>query len=281
MRSSALALFGLVTACGVAATPPPVAPVDLPAARPAASASAAPAVPDGYVHFAHVAPKPGVRYRVDTAAGSRYDELQGEFAGATYHADYTATLLEVSGDAPTKLEASVHESVRRVLGAEEYNEKPTGLKGRTIVVQAPGKVDAKDGAPLTADQTSHALYVFGDLGLRSRTSAALPDAPVKIGASVDPFAEAVVRSLNAVSWTPVRTSAVVTALRDGVATIALDLEASTASGMHLDAKGTAEVIAQSRVVRALVLEGTFRGPPPDRAPGKWDLVRRVAVDPTE
>jgi len=277
MRRSILPLVlpcVVIGGCGGApsATVAPVAVAPLPSST---AAPAAAPVPEGSVQFAHVPPKVGQVVRVRTDAESRYDELQGEFAGSTYHSDYEAKVLAISGDAVTKLEATFHESMRRVLGESEYNEKPTGLAGKTLLVTAPASVTLADGAALPKDQESVALYVFGDLGMRARTGAALPDAPVRIGERVDPFGEAIVRSLNAVSWTPVRATAVVARASRGVAEIELDLEAKTDSGMTLDAKGTAKVSVATRRTSELLLEGTFRGPPPDRARGRWRVLRTV------
>lgn len=279
MRRSLSTLLPWFAIAGCGGAPPAtVAPVVVAPLVTATPAPTAAPVPDGSVQFAHVPPRVGQRVRVRTEAESRYDELQGEFAGSTYHSDYEAKVLATSGDAITKLEATFHESMRRVLGETEYNEKPTGLAGKTLLVTAPSSVTLADGGALPKDQETLALYVFGELGMRARTGAALPDAPIRLGERVDPFADATVRSLNGVSWTPTRATAVVARASRGVAEIELDLEAKTDSGMSLDAKGTAKVVIATRRTSELVLEGSFRGPPPDRARGRWRVVRTIESD---
>jgi hypothetical protein len=274
-RLSSSLLLAFAVACGPA--PNAVAPIDVGASAPPPTVRGRGPLPEGYVQFAHVPPRVGQSWRVTTLAESRYDELQGEFAGTSYHNEYTVTLLEVSGDAPTKLRAVFHESMRHVLGETEYNEKPTPLRGRTLLLEAPGKVSADDGQPLTKETEALALHVFGDLGLRSRTNAALPDDPVKEGSRMDPFAEAIVRSLNAISWTPVRTEATVKSVGADVVEVALSFSAKTESGMQLDATGVAAIGHKTRLIHAVLLEGTFKGPPPDRAPGTWRVARKVTT----
>ncbi len=269
----------LALACGAPPTPA-VTPAEVAVATSRATpVRAEVVVPPGHVLFEHHTPKVGEELHAETFAESRFDEMQGEHAGSSYHSLYTATILEASRDAVTRVRVTFGENTRRVLGAAEFNENATPLRGRTLILETAPEPRVLDeaGARVPRDVETLALDIFSDLGMRGGVSASLPDAPLGVGARVDPFAQAVVRTLNAKTWTVTRGEARIERVLPEAAEISLAIAATSESGLAMTWTGKAVVGTRTRRLDALMLDGAFTTPPPDRARGRVRVARLVWV----
>lgn len=275
------ALAALVgQACFDKSAPPAVAPTlpDLVLAPLDAGADARGNPAPDEVRFGHPLPVAGDAWTVHVEATSLSSEQL-----STYESTYRVEILAVDGPVPSRVKLRFERNVHAYQG----QETPTSIHGKEYVVdaRAPHVREAASASPAPAEEAQRVLDVFPDLGTRARIDEVLPDEAMRIGDHRDELADAVLRVIHPRAWTLRAGSARLVRLErneraaDDHAVLALSLDATSESGLHMNVAGEARVRLADARLESLSLDGAYDVTKAGaEVKGTFALRRRVTSD---
>ena len=275
-------IVGALTLAAVACAPAPAprSTPDLVIPRLDGDAGPPPATGAG-ARFGHPPATVGAAWTVELRAASRSPDPPGGARGeqiTLYESTYRVEVLAVAGPAPSRVKLGIVRNVHTL----QDRPTPTVIDGKEYVVDArPPHVRDAAGAAASPAESERVLDIFPDLGTRARVDQVLPDETLAVGARHDDLAAAILRVIHPRLWTLRAGTATLARLDGEHAVFAIDLTATSDSGLRLQISGEARVRLRDARLEGLVLDGRYERPGAEATdpPGTFELRRTVTSEP--